>query len=121
MNSRKKDQTSSFINISSFDNIKDLVDSDDATPADNWKHNKKQNSGTKLYSTLENEYKRLKRLDSLLSKKMLNIERYPQTKILIKQQANKAHLMKEKIINRIKSDESSFQQKMARIWNTAFK
>lgn len=76
---------------------------------------KKYDQG-KIYSFLEYNYVRLKKVASFLHKKIINIHEEESADLIRKNQIKMIKIKKEKILENICDDQSNFQKNLARIY-----
>lgn len=81
----------------------------------------KSKEGYAVYSFLEQEQKRLIALDDLLSKKYINIKRYPQTEKLLVKEVYKRNMLKDELFDKLKYDDSALNKHLEQIFNSAYK
>ena len=81
----------------------------------------KGKEGYALYSFLEQEQRRLIAIDALLSKKYINIKRYPQTEKLLVNEVYKRNTLKDQLFDKLKKADSPLNKHFEQIFNSAFK
>jgi hypothetical protein len=74
-----------------------------------------------LYDFLDLERKRLSKIESFLSVKIPNIKTHNQSKIILKNQQDRKFQLREEVIKRIKTNNSSFVTQMRMIFDQSFK
>lgn len=77
--------------------------------------------GYAVYSFLEQEQKRLIAMDDLLSKKFINLKRYPQTEKLLIQETGKRNLIRDRLADQLAHVDSPFNYHLSQVFNSAFK
>lgn len=101
--------------LSGFKDVMDIIDTKKPVAVN------KSREGFAVFSFLEQEQKRLIALDDLLSKKYINIKRYPQTEKLLVNEVNKKNHLRDDLFEKLKYDDSPLNKHIEQIFNSAFK